>query len=111
MGSSEATTTRAMPASTIASVHGGVRPTWQQGSSETYSVEPAGSSVAAASASRSACVLTGSAVKALADHPPVLHEQRAHERIRARLAARLLGELDRSVQVELVVGGGGVGHV
>ena len=46
VGSSEATTTRAMPASTIASVHGGVRPTWQQGSSETYSVAPAGSSVA-----------------------------------------------------------------
>jgi hypothetical protein len=35
VGSSEATTTRANPASRIASVHGGVRPVWQHGSSET----------------------------------------------------------------------------
>ena len=35
VGSSEATTTRAMPASRIASVQGGVRPWWAQGSSET----------------------------------------------------------------------------
>ena len=35
VGSSEATTTRRMPAATIASVHGGVLPLWQQGSSET----------------------------------------------------------------------------
>ena len=39
-GSSEATTTRPMPALRIASVHGGVRPWWQQGSSDTYSVAP-----------------------------------------------------------------------
>ncbi len=37
-GSSEATTTRPMPASTIASVHGGVLPRWQHGSSDTKSV-------------------------------------------------------------------------
>ena len=35
VGSSEATTTRRMPASRIASVQGGVWPWWQQGSSET----------------------------------------------------------------------------
>src|SRR3954447_9696163 len=35
VGSSAATTTRRMPASRIASVHGGVLPWWQQGSSET----------------------------------------------------------------------------
>ena len=35
VGSSEPTTTRPIPASTIASVQGGVRPRWQQGSSET----------------------------------------------------------------------------
>ena len=40
VGSSEATTTRAIPAATIASVQGGVRPWWQQGSSDTYSVAP-----------------------------------------------------------------------
>ena len=36
VGSSEATTTRLMPAATIASVQGGVWPWWQQGSSVTY---------------------------------------------------------------------------
>ena len=40
VGSSEPTTTRPMPAARIASVQGGVRPWWQQGSSETYSVAP-----------------------------------------------------------------------
>ena len=35
VGSSLATTTRPIPASMIASVHGGWRPSWQQGSSET----------------------------------------------------------------------------
>jgi hypothetical protein len=55
VGSSEPMTTRAMPASTIASVHGGVRPSWQQGSSDTYMVAPAGSREQDASAMRSAC--------------------------------------------------------
>ena len=56
VGSSEATTTRASPASRIASVQGGVWPWWQQGSSETYSVAPRTSaSPQAASAARSAC--------------------------------------------------------
>ena len=54
VGSSEATTTRLIPASRIASVHGGVRPVWAHGSSETYMVAPAGSSVQAPSATRSA---------------------------------------------------------
>src|SRR4051794_4947389 len=54
-GSSEATTTRAMPAATIASVHGGVLPWWQHGSSETYSVAPRAASPAARSALTSAC--------------------------------------------------------
>ena len=35
VGSSEATTTRPIPASRIASVHGGVLPSWQHGSSDT----------------------------------------------------------------------------
>ena len=35
VGSSDAITTRAIPASMMASVQGGVRPSWQQGSSET----------------------------------------------------------------------------
>ena len=55
VGSSDATTTREIPAAAIASVQGGVRPWWQQGSSDTYIVDPAGSSSHAASATRSAC--------------------------------------------------------
>jgi 2-polyprenyl-6-methoxyphenol hydroxylase-like FAD-dependent oxidoreductase len=57
VGSSEAKTTRAISASRIASVQGGWRPSWAQGSSVTYSVEPAGSSPrsrASAIAARSA---------------------------------------------------------
>ena len=91
------------PASTIASVHGGVRPGWQQGSSETYIVAPAGSSVAGGERLALGVRLAGGAMEALADHAPVLHDHGAHERVRARLAARLLGQLDGSVQVELVV--------
>ena len=55
VGSSEAITTRAMPAPRIASVQAGVRPWWQQGSSETYIVAPEGSSSQADRAMRSAC--------------------------------------------------------
>ena len=56
VGSSEATTTRPMPERAIASVHGGVRPWWQQGSSETYIVAPLRSvSPASAIAATSAC--------------------------------------------------------
>ena len=63
VGSSDATTTRAIPASMIASVHGGVRPVWQHGSSETYSVAPRASPLQAASAARSACGPPSSAWK------------------------------------------------
>ncbi len=56
VGSSEATTTRLIPACRIASVQGGVLPSWQQGSSETYRVAPARSSMPHASiALTSAC--------------------------------------------------------
>ena len=40
VGSSEATTTRPIPACRIASVHGGVLPSWQHGSSDTKIVAP-----------------------------------------------------------------------
>ena len=66
VGSSEAITTRAIPASRIASVQGGWRPWWAQGSSVTYIVAPAGSSPRArqsSSAARSACRPPSSAWK------------------------------------------------
>ena len=44
-----------MPASTIASVQGGVLPWWQQGSSVTYMVAPIGSCTQAEIAATSAC--------------------------------------------------------
>ena len=59
VGSSEAITTRRMPADRIASVHGGVRPWWQQGSSDRYSVAPAVLPAAASSAMTSACASPG----------------------------------------------------
>ena len=56
VGSSEATTTRLIPACRIASVHGGVLPSWQHGSSDTYSVAPLRSATPHASiALTSAC--------------------------------------------------------
>ncbi len=59
VGSSEAITTRAIPAATIASVHGGVRPWWQQGSSEMYMVAPAVLPAAASRAITSAWLSPG----------------------------------------------------
>ena len=64
VGSSEAMTTREMPAATIASVHGGVRPVCAHGSSETYIVAPRRSAPPQASiAARSACGPPSSAWK------------------------------------------------
>ena len=54
LGSEEPMTTRASFASRMASVQGGCLPWWQQGSRVTYIVAPAGSSVQAARAARSA---------------------------------------------------------
>ena len=105
VGSSEAITTRAIPASMIASVHGGVRPVWQHGSSDTYIVAPP-RSIAAAGVDRGALGVRPAelGVPALAEHPAVAHDHRADQRIRARRAAPVAGELDRAVEV-LVVGG------
>ena len=57
-----ATTTRAIPAAMMASVHGGVRPWWAHGSSVTYRVPPAARGPAAASAATSAWAPPGGAV-------------------------------------------------
>ncbi|EKA62560.1 phosphoenolpyruvate synthase/pyruvate phosphate dikinase [Janibacter hoylei PVAS-1] len=54
VGSGTATTTRAMPASSRAVVHGPVRPAWRQGSRVTTAVPPRAASPAAASATTSA---------------------------------------------------------
>ena len=95
VGSSEAITTRAMPASTIASVHGGVRPWWQHGSSDTYMRRARrGPRCTPRAPSRSACGSPGGCVEALADHAPVLDDHGADERVRARLPARAPGQLD-----------------
>ena len=62
VGSSEAITTRVMPAETIASVQGGVRPWWQHGSSEMYIVAPAVWPAASSSAITSAWLSPGGCV-------------------------------------------------
>ena len=89
-----------MPASRIASVHGGVRPWWQQGSSETYSVAPCEIVVAGGADRLDLGVRRPErAVKALGDHGLAVGHHRADERIRADPAAALLGQLDRSGEV------------
>jgi hypothetical protein len=55
LGSAWPITTRATPAATSASVHGGVRPWWAQGSSVTTAVAPRAEGPAARSATTSAC--------------------------------------------------------
>jgi len=53
-GSSIPTTTRAIPAATMASVHGGVRPVWEHGSRVVKRVAPLALAPAAARATISA---------------------------------------------------------
>ena len=84
-------------------MHGGVRPSWQQGSSETYRVAPGGVLGAAASSAIALGVrLAGRLGDALADHALVLDHDGAHERVRARLPARPRGELDGPLKVARV---------
>ena len=99
VGSSEAITTRAMPAETIASVHGGVRPWWQHGSSETYMVAPAVRPAAASSAITSAWLSPGGCVMPSPITRPSLTTHRADHGVRAGLPARAPGELDRPHQM------------
>ena len=71
--------TRARSASMIASLQGGWRPWWAQGSSVTYIVAPVGSSprrAASASAARSACRPAELGVESLPDNLPVAHDLR-----------------------------------
>ena len=93
-------------------MHGGVRPWWQQGSSETYSVAPAGSSPQAASAiALGVLPRRAPAWKPSPITRPSLHDDGADERVRAGLPARLCGELDAPEEVALVaLCGRGLGH-
>ena len=107
VGSSEATTTRVMPASRIALVHGGVRPVWAHGSSETYMVAPAGSSPHADSAIAFRVRLTRASVEPLADHGVAAHHHGAHERVGRGVTATVGGQLERPVEVPRVARGSG----
>src|SRR5271167_2379037 len=69
-GSSMPTTTRATPAAMMASLQGGVRPWWTQGSRVTYNVAPLAASPAAAKALTSACGPPGAAVAPANTDPP-----------------------------------------
>ena len=69
-GSAAAMTTRATPASISASLHGGVRPWWSQGSSVTYTVAPWAAAPACFRATTSAWSLPGPAWKPSATMRP-----------------------------------------
>ena len=78
VGSSEAITTRAIPASRIASAQGGWRPWCAQGSSVTYIVAPAGSSPRAPAVLQRRPLGVQPAqlgVEPLADHLAVAHDR------------------------------------
>ena len=105
LGSSEAITTRAIPASRIASTQGGWRPWWAQGSSVTYIVAPAGSSPALAAVGQRRPLRVQPAelgVKPLADDLAVAHDDRADQRIRADPPPPALGQLQRPPQMRLI---------
>ena len=103
VGSSEATTTRPIPACRIASVQGGVLPSWQHGSSETYSVAPPRSARPQASiALTSACARAVLLMPALPQDLAVAGDHRADHRVRLDRAHAVARELDRAREVQLV---------
>ena len=86
LGSSDPITTRPIPASRIASTHGGCRPVCAHGSSVTYIVAPAGSSPRSAQSLKRSPLgmqIPKLSVVALADHSAISHNDRSHQRIRA----------------------------
>ena len=87
----------------MASVHGGVRPWWQQGSSETYRVAPAEVAVTGGADRLDLGVGRAQlAVKALADRPLAVGDHGSHQRVGADPAAALLGDLDRASEVAAI---------
>ena len=97
----EAITTRARSASTIASLQGGWRPWWAQGSSVTYIVAPADVLAAARRVGerRPLGVQTPElGVEALPDNLLAADDDRADQRIRADPTAAALGQRERLSQ-------------
>ena len=100
VGSSEPTTTRLIPACTIASVQGGVLPSWQHGSSDTYSVASLRSARPHASiALTSACAPPNCSCQPSPSTSPVARHHRAHDRVGLDHAPAVARELDRARQV------------
>ena len=107
VGSSEPITTRAIPASRIASVQGGWRPWWAQGSRVTYIVAPEGSSPRdrqSSSAARSACSSPRTAWKPSPIDLSVADENRTDQRVRADPPAPPLGELEGPLEMGAIRG-------
>ena len=105
-GSRIATTTRAMPAATIASAHGGVRPVWLQGSSVTYIVAPRTfppRSRAAAECRHFRVRPARALVPAFADDAAVVNDDAAHARVGCRRVEPPGGKLERPRHVAPVV--------
>ena len=109
-GSSTPTTTRATPAATMASVQGGVRPWWAQGSSVAYSVAPRAASPAAVNAATSACGPPGGAVAPSKVVPAAAavgrrHDHTAHPGIGCGAGTDRCGQRHRPAHVLHIVHG------
>ena len=105
LGSSEAITTRAIPASRIASTQGGWRPWCAQGSSVTYIVAPAGSLPRAGAVGQRRPLRVQPAelgVESLADDLAVADDDGADQRIGADPPASTLGKLQRPPEMRLI---------
>ena len=84
-------------------MHGGVWPSWQHGSSETYIVAPRGVGVAAGGERLALGVRAAvDGVEALAEHLAVLDDHGADHRVGRRPPPAALGELDGAGQVHVV---------
>ncbi len=105
MGSSEAITTRAMPASRIASTQGGWRPSWAQGSRVTYIVAPAGSAPRSAQSAERRPLgvqVAERRVEPLAQNLAVADDHGADQGVGADPATPALGNLERAPHMGLI---------
>ena len=106
-GSSEATTTRRIPARRIASVHGGVRPWWRTAPATRTSSRRPGPVPRGADRLDLGVRAAELAVIALAERSVAVGDHGADQRVGADPAAPLLGDLDRPRQVAAIGIGGG----
>ena len=103
LGSPDPTTTRAMPASRMASVQGGWRPWWQQGSRVTYMVAPGGGDGAVGQRLPLGVEAAAPPVPALADDLAVLDDHSPHHGVGAGPPRTPPGQIQGQAHIPLVV--------